>query len=130
MGSELFNNSVLRSIFECLLGNLVADAGFVGDFKPTVDGLGIIFRQPLVELHKVVAVMLVDDKVGDNSFKLQRNRSGQRTCAGVCLNADVIGVCHIANLADLGQTAAVADVGLDDLNAFLLKIRTILWITW
>ncbi len=71
-------------------------------------------------------MVLVNDKVGDHRFQLQRHGGGQRAGARMGLNADIIGVRHVADLTDLRQTAAVSDVRLDNLDGPIFKVGTIL----
>ena len=68
----------------------------------------------------------MDDEIGDDAFHMQRSVGCQRTARHMDLNANVKGMCHIANFLDLADAAAVADIRLCKLEQVFSKITCIL----
>ena len=94
---------------------LVAVAGQVGDFKLAVNRLIVKLAQPAVIVIAVENMVLMNDKVGDHRFNLNRRGRAQGAGANMDLNANVIGMSHVADLLQLGDAAAGANVRLDHL---------------
>ena len=111
---------------EGLLGVLVAQARQIRNLELAVDGLIVMDGQILVALEQAVSVMLMDDEVGDDALQLQSGSGGDRAGADVSLDGDVVHISHIADLLAFGDTAAVAEVRLDDLDGHILEVSSVL----
>ena len=66
-------------------------------------------------------MQFVDHEVGDGRFHVQGGCGGDGAAADMDLDGDVIDVGHVADLLDFGDTAAGADVRLDDAQAAVFQ---------
>ena len=109
-------------LFQGLLGKLLSDAGSVGHFVVTVDGLDVLVHSKVSHvLLDGALVDFVDQEVGDDRLYLQGSRGSDRTAADVQLYRRVVDVGHVADLLGLGYAAADRKIRLDDLKHVLLQ---------
>ena len=71
-------------------------------------------------------MVLVDQEVRQGALKMQGCIGGQRAARAVDLDAHIVSMGHIGDLLDLGDAAAVADIGLSQLKQVLLEVLCIL----
>ena len=71
-------------------------------------------------------MVLVDQEVRQGALKMQGCIGSQRAACAVDLDAHIVSMGHIGDLLDLGDAAAVADIGLSQLEQVLFEVLCIL----
>ena len=120
-GDEIGDFGVHQGSLDGKVRQLLTQTRAIGDEILAVDGLHIVLAQLVDALLRGAEVVLVDAEVGDGGLQLDGSCVGDDRTGHMDLHAGVKDVCHVGNLLQLGDAAAVAGVGLDELDGVVFE---------